>query len=240
MEKRGSIKKGQVTLFVIIAIIIAAGIAAIFVYRSTSINKYPADINSLNQHIRDCLDLTAKDTLKLVGFGGGYIFPPENSLVTEEITVDYWYDSGKNIAPMLQDIEQEINSDVVFNLEYCLDFSKFPTLIVNVTNLNVISRISQEETEIQLNMPMTVNKGDINYKLEAPYKVKYPIRLGMMQNLSETLIDVIKEDPEYRPISYLVSTFNVEAMNVTIIPYNRTIGNETIDADIYIIEELLP
>lgn len=232
-------KRGQVTLFVLIALIIAAGIAVFFIVRTSVQNKYPADINALQKHIQDCLDLTAKNTLLLAGLGGGYVLPPENTLFTEDIIAVYWYDEGVNKVPSKKEIQQEIDSDVLFNIENCFDFSQFTTLNITTNNIDVVSVIKDTNTEIRLNMPMIVAKEDLSYKLETPYRIKYPIRLGMMQNFSSGTVQQIMQDPEYRPISFLVSTFNVEGLNVTIVPYTTKIGNETIDADIYIIDELL-
>lgn len=74
-------KRGQVTIFVIVAILIVAVIALFFVFRGklsigSGVNLEEQEMHSV---IESCVLESLVDGVKLIGLQGGYLEVPENA-----------------------------------------------------------------------------------------------------------------------------------------------------------------
>ena len=83
-------KRGQATIFIIIAIVIVAIIISLIVFKNSSTKENQGaeyfksqglqpSINNIQDFIIDCLETTSKDALIKIGLQGGYNNPPELS-----------------------------------------------------------------------------------------------------------------------------------------------------------------
>src|SRR3989338_5216272 len=104
-------KKGQVTIFIILAIAIAAGILLFFFFRSRIISPFvPADLENVYSYYLSCIEAETLNGASILGQQGGYIETPAFSPGSEYmpfssqldflgIGVHYWYYiSGNGIA----------------------------------------------------------------------------------------------------------------------------------------------
>src|SRR3989344_4664536 len=82
-------KKGQVTLFIILGIVIVIAVVALFALRSLSTNfklysesgssvSVPTQLRPVTNLISDCIENTALDGLNLMGQQGGYVDLPQD------------------------------------------------------------------------------------------------------------------------------------------------------------------
>lgn len=101
-------KKGQVTIFVILAILIVAGILLYFVLRKDVPEKikYSPGTEQIYNFVQECLEDTAEEVIYNVGQGGGYYFPPEFS---SDSGIVYYLVNGRNNMPSKEEIENEIS-----------------------------------------------------------------------------------------------------------------------------------
>jgi len=96
-------KQGQVTVFIILAILIVAVIGLFFVFKGDIIKQeVPAELQGVYDYYLSCIELEAIDGGAILGQQGGYIEPPEfepgseympfsNQLDFLGIGVPYWY-----------------------------------------------------------------------------------------------------------------------------------------------------
>lgn len=108
-EKRGQGKRGQITVFIIIAIIILFTVAFVIYIRSGITKVRPTvsqlevteDVKPIQTYVTDCLNIVSKDALVKLGNNGGYIninnmhispIPYQSDvLVFEPQKIPYWY-----------------------------------------------------------------------------------------------------------------------------------------------------
>ncbi len=129
-------KLGQVTLFVILSIIIVAGVATFFVFRGQiKPTTIPESFEPIYNAYLSCLESISEDGIKTLGEKGGYIespeFVPGNSYMPFSSELDffgqglpYWmYVSNNNVlteqVPTITDMERQLENYISERLMYC-------------------------------------------------------------------------------------------------------------------------
>ena len=77
MKKEFRNRRGQVTIFVIIALILAAAIAGYFIFRNVYAPSVPKSIQPVYDYYTSCVKSTVKDGANIMGSRAGYIELPE-------------------------------------------------------------------------------------------------------------------------------------------------------------------
>ena len=133
-------RRGQVTIFVIIAVLVVVGV---IIYYSVDFDLgtgVDAEVRPVYDYYLSCLESQARQGIALLGEQGGYIEPPEfeagssympfsNQLDFMGQGVPYWmYVSGNNLlreqVPTKGDMERELERYLEERIDYC-DFSDF-------------------------------------------------------------------------------------------------------------------
>ena len=119
-------KKGQLTIFIIVAILIVTGIVAMFWLMGNSTTEAPADLNP-KQFVQKCVRDAVEDSVDKMFENGGQRVPSQaiayqghewNYLCYQE---DY-YQGCYNLHPMLEFlIEEEIKEDTKDEVQACFD-----------------------------------------------------------------------------------------------------------------------
>jgi len=142
-------KRGQVTTFAIIAIIIIIGVITVFSIRNyilkTSLEReleksvsVPTQVKPIQSYITNCLTQLTSDAVKIASLQAGYIIPPIDSLPTtpvnpfsnklelpNNLNIPYWfYETSNGIQksqkPRLESIELDMASYINDNFPKCL------------------------------------------------------------------------------------------------------------------------
>jgi hypothetical protein len=117
-------KRGQITIFVIIAIVIVVAIAAFFLIKSqtSSFNKsIPSDIQPVYHYVDTCFKNSFEESLFLVGLQGGYTASPQNSLQTNLTNVGFAFTDNQIVLLPKQYVEKKMNDYISLNVKKCLD-----------------------------------------------------------------------------------------------------------------------
>ncbi len=213
-------KRGQVTLFIIIAIVIvAAGLAAYFIYQNyqrTQLEKTP-EISSLNYYIKDSLDEKIINSFILAGLQGGYSYmPPDKSLSTNFEKIPYYYYDEELLIPSLEMIEEQISKKIEQKIEE-INFSTFTDIIISKGNPDVDVKIDEDKIFLIIVWPITVTLHDHTIRLDDEYNFQYSLRIKKLIEIAENLTESNIEDPGYIDLE-LVSYFQ-ENNNIIITPF---------------------
>jgi len=108
-------KRGQVTIFIILAILIVAGAFLVFVFKDSLFNKgsLPSEIEPIYTTFISCLEQDLERGVKILESQGGYIFLPEYEDGSEYMPfssqldflgnpIPYWYYISGNGIPRTQ------------------------------------------------------------------------------------------------------------------------------------------
>jgi hypothetical protein len=121
-------KKGQITVFIVLGILIVVSIALLLFYSQSRIlpdGKEQAETNQimspLKSQIDYCLEKSLEDTIFFVGMQGGYYYSPaktEELLLTD---IPYYYYEGESLTPDKEEMERQLSLGVRNVLPKCLD-----------------------------------------------------------------------------------------------------------------------
>ena len=100
-------KRGQVTTFIILGLLIVIAIILLLVILKVPIGELktgPSEeiarqlqIESIKEYVDSCVKDTANNGLYIIGLQGGYINLPDKVLEIDNIKIAYGYYKGKNV-----------------------------------------------------------------------------------------------------------------------------------------------
>lgn len=229
-------KKAQVTIFVIVAIILIAGIATFFYIKETKIKRESiitsAQLSSIKEGIQDCVELTATDAIRLLGLQGGYIIPPPSALETNFSTISYGYYLGRKVLPSIGRMQDELNLYVELSLPLCFERSNFLDWDITTRNVKSKARIDQNSVSLTVDYPLSVSKGSATYRVDSKYSAQIPIRLGAIHTVINRIIDKEIVNSESVALSYLTNLdYDIAVLpySENVIVYSVTDSNSTIN-----------
>lgn len=188
-------KRGQVTIFIIIGILIVAGVVLFFILKEDSSEgeiepiEVNPEIEPVYSYVDSCLDSSSKEVVYAVGTGGGY-YDIEEEKSTEDLGVTYHLIDSRNIMLSEKEIEKEISENIEIKTENCssdLD-SKFSDYQVRQKNMSVETTIKQEEILIEADYPLLIKKGESVYEVRK-FRKKIPVRLGEIHEAVDEFIE---------------------------------------------------
>jgi len=225
-------KKGQITIFIIIAIVvIAVAITTIYFTKIKSqggiTDEYflqesiKPKINNLQSEILNCLDITSLEALTVIGIQGGYYNEPPQSFDLGWAFLPYYYNQGTFAKPTTQEIETELEAYINDNLEYCLDAIDTTEFTITYKNPKTETEINKGEVKFEINTPITIKKESHTLKFETK---KHPVT---QQSLLYEILEVAtyiteshKDDPEMICISCVADMAEERELFVDMLDFN--------------------
>jgi hypothetical protein len=219
-------KRGQVTLFVILGIILIGGAFAVLYTQTEIFGKKAAapEIAPIVLEIQNCVDKIAFNGITLAGLQGGYTIPPNLIFASNLSDIAYGYYEGRSWLLSLNEIEREIGNYVSLVLPRCVDFSQWPDYSVTANESGALASvlIKNNLVKVDVRWPVTAKKGDSAYNLDK-FSTTIPIRLGLIYNITKTIVTEEIAEPDVIDISYFVDVYTNYGIKVDVLPYNDTI-----------------
>lgn len=163
-------KKGQVTIFIIIAVLVVAFGVLIYMFSPGIRSGITGETKNPEQFIQTCLEDEIKDSVETLSLQGGSI-EPEHYFTYNNIDIEYLCYTNENLAlcvvqqPLLkQHIESEIKSDIEGVVRDC-----FNALRENYEDSGYGADLQEGSTRIELlpkrivasfNYVLTITKGE--------------------------------------------------------------------------------
>jgi len=232
-------KRSQVTTFIIIGVIILAGILIYFfmnIKTKSNVNSVPEVVSPINLFVLNCLDNSLKDSIIYVsGTGGYYILPQESN----DLGISYYLSHGKNLMPSKESIEKEISNSINDKMFFCLnDFSDFPDFNISYGNITSDVKIKNESVSVKLDLPLSILKDDKSYSLKS-FESYQNVRLGVIYN---AVLEMIRAqmpytegiciqcfyDPAQKNDLYVTSVNYGGGYIYTVVDTRSILGNETL------------
>jgi len=198
-------KRGQITIFIIMGILILASVGLFFYYKTVMSNQGEAlssEFMPVRDYIDICIERTAMEGLTTLGINGGFItFPSEieaspfNYLSTSPVPGlknPYWWHNGINSTPTLDFMRSQLSEYVTSELSSCLnDFSglKEDYEIKPLGNIVTVSKINQMDVSFDVTYPLLVTGIHNNTRVRMEkFNILLPVRLKEMYELANTIL----------------------------------------------------
>ncbi len=195
-------KKGQLTLFAIIGIVLllTAGIVIYFTTKKISAPLEeiiaPEDVKPVHGYVSACLYDVGREAVTLLGQQGGYIYiqaeiekTPTSYIPLDSFNmfkIPYWYYEGEDRVPTLAQMQGEASRYVKENIRRCTgDFSGFAKIYTVAEKGGILPEtlFAEEEVIIRLKWPLDVATAEKTTSLKE-YAARLPVRLKQMWELA--------------------------------------------------------
>lgn len=212
-------KRGQVTLFVIIGIVILIVIGMIVYFASSSTSqkgksdiiqttKVSDDISEIKSNLDLCLDEKALESLDYISYYGGYIYEkPEYTVNFRGNDVAYSFYQGEFLYPKLEDIEKEMINYILYNFESCIDTENYAYQF-DIQPPSVHVKIEEDKVNFNINYQFTLKKGEESYEVTDKSEFNKNVRLGYLYNLMKDITTKEYEVGYVLDMDYLFSLNN--------------------------------
>lgn len=179
-------KRGQVTIFIIIAIIVIGAIVTFFTFQDQIKSLFTSQEDSIYLFVETCIKDVGQDAIYLTSQKGGYFISPE---LSTSKGIAYYYINGENNLPSQKIIEEQISFYIKNMLSLCTqNFSDFPDFEISQEQVDVETDIKNEEIMFDVKYPLTIKKEDSVTRIEDFENIKIPIRLGIIYNTAKEII----------------------------------------------------
>lgn len=210
-------KKGQVTIFIIAAVIIIGMVALFFTIRGTFQKEaYTPDVSAIKNFIDECVEDVGKEGIFVVSIQGGFLNPEPNIQILG-FKIGYLYYEGENRLPNLGDIEKDISKYVSLNLEACVnEFESFKKTGFNINQGNIETNtiIREDFVDINIRFPLSIEKDNSTSILSEEYKRTYPIKLKKYYDVAKAIVEMEMKDPSKIDAIYLLNLdINIDFTN---------------------------
>lgn len=212
-------KRGQITVFVILAIIIVVGVVLFFAFRGeksgTESVEIPVFVSPINVFVDSCLASVSENVVYSVGEGGGYFFPPARS---NDEGISYLYYEGVNYFPEISIMESQIEEGIASNMILCVNnFDDFSNYEIVYTTPEIDVEILDENIFVNMDYSISVSQGNSTYVLRN-FNAEVPVRLGLINRLlkkflneryydnGEICIDCVLEDMYFNNLTMEIYT----------------------------------
>lgn len=229
-------KRGQVTLFIIIAILIVAGIFLFFYIKNkTSLLSptIPKDIQPIYNFVQNCLENQTKEAISFAELRGGIIYKNQEEFFLQD-KVPYY--NLQNIS--ISRIESEIGLYIDSGLTNCTSKIRSSDYSISLDKPNSKVEIKENGVFVNINFPITLTKGestivieDFSYRLPANlfylYNVAFLIANSDSIKNENLCISCIQSIAEEKQVYVSINEFNEEGVLILITPEKAELTNQT-------------
>jgi len=233
-------RKGQVTIFIIIGILIVIAVSFLILTKKESDSFEETGqvevFEEIDQFTKLCLSKTIDEGIRYLALRGGYYDLQLDYIDFENMKVAYYWDGEKKI-PSIEIIEGELNKYVYYNLENCIDdYNSFKdkVSILQYELKDVDANINQKNIEADLELYLELIKDDTIIKrtkydavVDNSFKEKYDIISNIIDEQEKYPNEIIFGNILINSMKYNY-TFNIihKGFSEVLFSFNFTIPNQ--------------
>jgi len=230
-------KRGQLTIFVIVAIVVVAAIISIIYLMNQKTSSGQDDeywqqadvkqrVNVIKDYLQDCVDSTTKEGLILIAFQGGYYEPPMRRFDYSPTFFPYYYYEGQINMPSLERIESELAKYAGDTMIKCVEDGDYERFDMEYTDPRTDVKITEGNVYFQIDMQIELSEDGHYYSTNTrEYSKNYNSSLYEIYEVAEYITNSHKEDPEYYCISCVSEMAHERGLYVYLYP---SIANQLI------------
>jgi hypothetical protein len=196
-------RKGQVSVFIIIGIVIVALVGLVLFFTSTSKGDVPppSASNEFDEYFRfyqSCLNKNAEGTVIETALNGGYYEKPAMSVNILFNDYPYYLDKGKEYFPTRTVIESELSKMMVVYADECFNSLKevIPSgYILEKGETKVTAKITANSVQFDITSPVTIGR-ESKKRTKEGYKTTVSARIDEIYNAIEEFITLQKQNSE--------------------------------------------
>lgn len=184
-------KKGQVTIFIIIGILIVAGVLLFFLLRGNLTNEgrsnqVDQEVEPIYNYVQGCLEESSGEGIFHISERGGYYEVPEE--IKSDMGVPYYLKEKEVMMISKQEMESQLSRTIEERMSSCVDFSQFQDHDINSGEISVDASVEREKVIIDMDFPLSIKKGEDTYEI-GEFQETREEKLGTIYNLVSEYIE---------------------------------------------------
>ncbi len=231
-------KRGQITIFVVIGILIVIGIILFFILRGGKITDIVSpSMPSPREEIGECVENSIEEATSIMLSQGGYI-SPDNYILYKNNKIEYlcytdkYYYSCTNQEPLyIKSLEEEIHRYITPKIKDCFYSltkeykDKGYDVVEGELGLDV--ELRPKQIVIDMDKKLTISRGEAESYDKFKFKINSPL-----YNLGVVAQEIANQEAKYCNFAYLgyslLYPFEIE---------KKQVGSGETISDIYIIKD---
>jgi hypothetical protein len=198
------LKKGQVTLFIIVGIVIIIAASFFLYYRTLllpGVEFVPDDAMPVKNYVESCLSSVGEKAIILLGMQSGYIKIPDqvklNQLYIEfapnsQMQIPYWEYNSQSFIPTIESMQDDISSYIKDNMDKCLDFTVFKDSFSieqqNQTEIETVIADDNVDISLSYGLVLTSKLTDEQTKI-SKFHSSIPVKLKQAYELGKKILE---------------------------------------------------
>jgi len=187
-------KRGQVTIFIIIAVILIAAVILYFVLKdSFPPEETLIETSPVINFVQECFDQTLEGTLQNISKQGGYSGYSYLSRETTDSGVNYYLIEKNNYFPSKDFVEHQIEEYFERKFFLCTrHFIDFRDYNIEEGLLETSVNINDEEVILKADYPLTITKSKSTFRTKN-FESQVKVRLGIVYDSVSDFINQQKQ-----------------------------------------------
>ena len=186
-------KRGQLTLFVILGVVIFGGVVGLFLLRDNFILNEVDEVSNARGELVSCFENNFEGIINGVGIR-------END--------SYFYDSGEILILGIDDIEKELEDFFNVGVLNCIYFynESYEGVSLSYDDMDIDVKTEDEVIRAVVNLNLFVNVSGIIYSIDFGKKdILIDSDLKKMYEVSDFFVNYLSENDEWIPLSKVIS-----------------------------------
>ena len=198
-------KRGQFTLFVVLGIVLLLliGLFALFqnqIFDFVGISQsisYPSDVQEVVDHVQECVDRSAYESVVNIGYTGGYYTLPSRSYIdANDSMIPYYLYDGEDISLSTEDLQNELNQYITAQVNACVHLEQFSSFTITSGTLSVASTVEEHLVSVEVSYPLTLTVGETVYTVSEPYTTEVDANLGWLHDIAQQIVTLDIANPD--------------------------------------------
>jgi hypothetical protein len=180
-------KRGQITIFVIIAILIVAGIVFFFMVKDkyeSNKSDIPLAITPAYNFIIDCIKNTGQNAILDLAKNGGYSI--YSGQISTSKGIPYYIKDNQSIMPNLDRISMEFKLYLATHIPECVDKLNHFNITYSIPNTE--TKIYNEKIIFDIEFPIVIIKNNHTYSLKEFKDISLNTKFGTLINASNQIV----------------------------------------------------
>ncbi len=194
-------KKGQLSFFVLIGLVMLIFVSIIFTINSGFEKDYKRDtasnalaaLSTTENLVVFCLEETAKEGIAYIAAKGGYYYLPEDYFLVNSSPVPYYYYYGTTkYMPSASEMRLNLADYISENIGFCIDSYNFTGISYEPGSVDVSEK--NGKLFIGLKMPVKVSRGNLVSRYDDFFAV-VPFSFDELSFVAATIVTRSVMDP---------------------------------------------
>ncbi len=219
-------KKGQITAFIIMGVLLLAMIGLLVYMLSVKETYKPNSSGALESSpvrifVEECFEKTSVDSIYVISSQGGYYSVPEPYKNYLNRKIPFYYIFGHSNHPSIHTVEQELSAYVKAELPKCIkNFEEFKRKGYTIKERDIKPgvRIAEESVIFDMEYPVEIIRGESSTRIEDFLEI-VEFDLRSVLETAGSIAEKQAEESNKMPLSFLLELAAEEGFSYEIVDF---------------------